>query len=88
MARLLCRVVAAESNGQTGAGGVPLDYLGTLLRAFEEDGQLKAHRGIHRVGPGTTVVPGLIEALSDVSWRSCGCWRQASRIGRSPTSCT
>jgi ATP/maltotriose-dependent transcriptional regulator MalT len=60
MAALLGRLIAAQREAQTAARGVPLGYLGRLVRAFE---QATAATG-PRAGPGTAVVPGLVEPLS------------------------
>jgi LuxR family maltose regulon positive regulatory protein len=56
MRALLGRLVAAQRTEQGAARGVPLDYLALLLRAFEQDAA--------STRPPTTVVPGLVEALS------------------------
>jgi LuxR family transcriptional regulator, maltose regulon positive regulatory protein len=57
MAALLGRLVAAQRTPQTAARGIPLSYLGRLVRAFHQAGP--------RAGPGTTVAPGLVEPLSE-----------------------
>jgi LuxR family maltose regulon positive regulatory protein len=56
MRALLGRLVTAQRTEQGAARGVPLDYLALLLRAFEQDAA--------STRPPTTVVPGLVEALS------------------------
>jgi LuxR family maltose regulon positive regulatory protein len=56
MRALLGRLVAAQRAAPAPAGAVPLDYLGRLARAFQQDAA--------NAGTRTTVVPGLVEALS------------------------
>jgi ATP/maltotriose-dependent transcriptional regulator MalT len=55
MGALLGRLIAAQRTVQA-AAGVPLGYLGRLVRAFEQAGP--------HAGPGAAVVPGLVESLS------------------------
>jgi ATP/maltotriose-dependent transcriptional regulator MalT len=61
MGALLGRLVAAQRTAQAAARSVPLDYLGRLVRAFEQD----AATTQPHTKPRTTVVPGLVEALSE-----------------------
>ena len=56
MGALLGRLVAAQRTAQSAAGGVPLDCLARLLRAFDAT---HAGRG------GAAAVPGLVEQLTD-----------------------
>ena len=56
MAALLGRLVAAQRTAQSAAGGVPLDCLARLLRAFDAT---HAGRG------GAAAVAGLVEQLTD-----------------------
>jgi LuxR family transcriptional regulator, maltose regulon positive regulatory protein len=56
MGALLGRLIAAQRTQQAAASGIPLGYLGRLVRAFQQAGP--------RTGPGTTAVPGLVEPLS------------------------
>jgi LuxR family transcriptional regulator, maltose regulon positive regulatory protein len=62
MAALLGRLVAAQRQRaeQTAAGGVPLDCLARLLRAFDEP-----HTVAHAGRGGAAGVPGLVEQLTD-----------------------
>jgi LuxR family maltose regulon positive regulatory protein len=60
MAALLGRLVAAQRTVQSAAGGVPLDCLARLLRAFD------AKAAEPRSGRGAAgAVPGLVEQLTD-----------------------
>jgi LuxR family transcriptional regulator, maltose regulon positive regulatory protein len=61
MGALLGRLVAAQRRDPTAAGGVPLGYLGRLLRAFEHQPAPGAPSARGR-GAG---IPGLVEALSE-----------------------
>jgi LuxR family maltose regulon positive regulatory protein len=61
MRALLGRLVAAQLSDQTAAGGVPLGYLGRLLRAFEHESP-PGVSAARRRGAG---IPGLVEALSE-----------------------
>ena len=61
MATLLGRLVAAQRAQQTAASGVPLGYLGRLVRAFES---ATAASG-SRAGPGRAVMAGLVDPLSE-----------------------
>jgi LuxR family maltose regulon positive regulatory protein len=58
---LLGQLVAAQRRDRTTAGGIPLGYLGRLLRAFEQaatpGGSATRRRGVG--------IPGLVEALSE-----------------------
>jgi LuxR family maltose regulon positive regulatory protein len=65
MAALLGRLIAAQRTDQTAASGIPLAYLGALLRAFEHQAAPAARRGAPRASPGVGIVPDLIEALTD-----------------------
>jgi LuxR family transcriptional regulator, maltose regulon positive regulatory protein len=60
MGALLGRLVAAQRTGQAPADGIPLEYLGRLVRATE---QHLATTG-PRTRPSTAAVPGLVEALT------------------------
>ena len=62
MAALLGRL-AATQDAEVAAGGVPLDYLGALLGAFEADAERTAARRSGRAK--TAVIPGLVEPLSE-----------------------
>jgi LuxR family transcriptional regulator, maltose regulon positive regulatory protein len=57
MAALLGRLISAQRTERTAARGMPLDYLGRLVRAIEHA------RPTAR--PGVAVVPSLVEPLSD-----------------------
>jgi LuxR family maltose regulon positive regulatory protein len=57
MAALLTRLIAAQRSGQA-AAGVPLGYLARLLRAFGSE------HAVPDTGPGTAVVPGIVEPLT------------------------
>jgi LuxR family maltose regulon positive regulatory protein len=57
MGTLLGRLVAAQRAPQTPARGIPLGYLGQLVRAFEQ--------GEPHAGRGAAVVTGLVESLSE-----------------------
>jgi LuxR family transcriptional regulator, maltose regulon positive regulatory protein len=64
MGALLGRLVAAQRTAQTAVDGVPLGYLGRLLRAFERH----AARSAAPARPRTAAAQGLgglVEALSD-----------------------
>ena len=56
MAALLRKLLAAQRTDPTSVGDVPADYLGRLVRAFEQDA---AH------GERTAVVSGLVTQLSE-----------------------
>jgi LuxR family transcriptional regulator, maltose regulon positive regulatory protein len=60
MSVLLGRLVAAQRTAQAAARRVPLDYLGRLVRAFEQDAASTEPYARAR----GTVVPGLVEVLS------------------------
>ncbi len=60
MGALLGRLVAAQRTDRA-ADRVPLDYLGRLVQAFEQD----ATRTAPRASAGRAVVPGLVAVLSD-----------------------
>jgi LuxR family maltose regulon positive regulatory protein len=65
MAALLGRLVAAQRTDPTGAlSAVPLDYLGRLVRVFEQDAARGAPPAAKPATPRTVVVPGLVEPLS------------------------
>ena len=61
MAALLARLIAAQRTQQSAAHGVPLAYLGRVVRAFGQATAATGPRG--RAGP--VVVAGLVEPLSD-----------------------
>lgn len=61
MSVLLGRLVAAQRDDRTAARGVPLGYLGHLLRAFEHEATPAASPSRRR-GMG---ILGLVEALSE-----------------------
>jgi len=61
MGALLGRLIAAQRTEPTVAGRVPLDYLGRLVRAFQPATAVTGPRA----GPGTAVVAGLVEPLSE-----------------------
>jgi LuxR family maltose regulon positive regulatory protein len=61
MSALLGQVVAAQRRDQSAAGGVPLAYVGRLLRAFEP-GTAAGAPAARRRGVGS---PGLVQALSE-----------------------
>jgi LuxR family maltose regulon positive regulatory protein len=61
MAALLGRLIATQRTQQTAADGIPLAYLGRVVRAF---GQATAATG-QRGRAGAVVVAGLVEPLSD-----------------------
>jgi LuxR family maltose regulon positive regulatory protein len=61
MSALLGRLVAAQRSDRNAAGGVPLAYLGRLLRAFGDEATPGASPSRGR-GVG---IPGLVEALSE-----------------------
>jgi hypothetical protein len=56
MGALLSRLVAAQQTEPTPARGIPLEYLGRLVRALEHDGP--------RARTSTAVVPGLVQGLT------------------------
>jgi LuxR family transcriptional regulator, maltose regulon positive regulatory protein len=60
MGALLGRLVTAQRTQQTGAGGVPLDCLARLLRAFDA-----THAAPHAGRGATAAVPGLVDPLTD-----------------------
>jgi ATP/maltotriose-dependent transcriptional regulator MalT len=60
MGTLLGRLVAAQRAAQSAAGGVPLDCLARLLRAFAA-----THAVAHAGRGAAAAVPGLIEQLTD-----------------------
>jgi LuxR family maltose regulon positive regulatory protein len=60
MGTLLGRLVAAQRTAQSAAGGVPLDCLARLLRAFDtKEAEPRSGRG------AAAAVPGLVEQLTD-----------------------
>jgi ATP/maltotriose-dependent transcriptional regulator MalT len=62
MAALLQRFVAAGERGRSAAGGeLPVDYLGRLLRAFQQDRQGRAQHPEREARPG---MPGRGEVLT------------------------
>jgi LuxR family transcriptional regulator, maltose regulon positive regulatory protein len=61
MSALLGRLVAAQRSDRNAAGGVPLAYLGRLLRAFGD----KATPGAPPSRGRGVGIPGLVEALSE-----------------------
>jgi len=61
MSALLGGLIAAQRSDRTAARGVPLGYLGRLLRAFEHQAAAAASPSRRR-GVG---IPGLVEALSE-----------------------
>lgn len=65
MGALLGRLIAAQRKDRTTAGGVPLEYLGRLARAFGRDTAHAVPPGAVPARPGGVVVPGLVEALSE-----------------------
>src|SRR6266536_3588235 len=65
MGALLGRLIAAQRRDRTAAGGVPLEYLGRLARAFGRDAAHAVPPGASPARPGGAVVPGLVEALSE-----------------------
>ena len=60
MSTLLRQFVAAQRNEPTAVAGVPLDYLGRLMSAFEQEARPGVSGGRRR-GVG---IPGLVETLS------------------------
>jgi LuxR family maltose regulon positive regulatory protein len=65
MGALLGRLVAAQRTDQTGAvRDIPLGYLGQLARTFEQDAGRAGPPVAPPAGPGTVIVPGLVEPLS------------------------
>ncbi|HXZ72009.1 MAG TPA: LuxR C-terminal-related transcriptional regulator, partial [Streptosporangiaceae bacterium] len=60
MAALLGRLAAAQRTQPASAGGIPLGYLGRLVRAFTQDTAATSPPGA-----GTAVMAGLIEPLSE-----------------------
>jgi LuxR family maltose regulon positive regulatory protein len=58
---LLGQLVAAQRRDRTTAGGIPLGYLGRLLRAFEH----AATPGVSAARRRGVGIPGLVEALSE-----------------------
>jgi LuxR family transcriptional regulator, maltose regulon positive regulatory protein len=62
MAALLQRFVSAGERGRSAAGGgIPVDYLGRLLRAFQQDRQGRAQHPEREARPG---MPGRGEVLT------------------------
>jgi LuxR family maltose regulon positive regulatory protein len=59
MGALLGRLVTVQRTQQTGAGGVPLDCLARLLRAFDA-----THAAPHPGRGAAAAVPGLVEPLT------------------------
>jgi LuxR family maltose regulon positive regulatory protein len=69
MGALLGRLVAAQRTEQTAARGIPLDYLGRLVRAFGQDTAHAAPPAAARVRPSTAAVPGLGRLVEPLSQR-------------------
>jgi len=65
MGALLGRLISAQRRDPPAARGVPLDYIGRLARAFDQDAARARTPGASPARPASTVVPGLVEALSD-----------------------
>jgi len=61
MRALLARLVAAQRGDPTAARGVPLGYLGRLLRVLEHEATAAAPPSKGRA----TGIPGLVEGLSE-----------------------
>jgi LuxR family maltose regulon positive regulatory protein len=61
MGALVGRLIAAQRTQQAAARGIPLGYLGRLVRAFQQ----ATAASCLPTGPSTTVVPGLVEPLSE-----------------------
>ena len=62
MGVLLGRLLAHQRSAQAG-GDVPAEYVGQLMAAIEPDAQRPPGTALAR--PGSVIVPGLIEALSE-----------------------
>ncbi len=63
MAALLRTLVAAGKRGPPTAGGeIPVNYLGRLLRAFQQDRESRAQHPERETRPG---IPGPVEVLTD-----------------------
>jgi LuxR family maltose regulon positive regulatory protein len=60
MSALLGRLIAAQRTDESAAGGVPLNYLGRLMRAFEQAAPDAPHTRRPRVA-----LAGLVEMLSE-----------------------
>jgi LuxR family maltose regulon positive regulatory protein len=65
MGALLGRLVAAQRAAPSAARGIPLEYLGRLVRAFEQHAASATSSGTARARPSTAVAPRLVEALTD-----------------------
>jgi ATP/maltotriose-dependent transcriptional regulator MalT len=61
MAALLGRLIATQRSEPRATKAIPVDYLGRLLRTFDQD----AARGAVEAAPGRAVVAGPVTALSD-----------------------
>ena len=61
MHALLRRLVAAQRRDRTIARGIPLEYLGRLVRAFEQE----AARSASAARPSVAILAGLVEPLSE-----------------------
>ena len=57
MAALLGRLVAAQRRDRIATRGVPLEYLGRLARAFEQDAARSAPRDALHARPSTMIEP-------------------------------
>jgi MalT-like TPR region len=78
---LLGQLVVAQRAGHAAARGVPLGCLARVLQAF---GQQHAEPGPR---PRTAAaVPGLVEQLTDASWKSCSWSHRVRRARPSPNS--
>jgi LuxR family transcriptional regulator, maltose regulon positive regulatory protein len=65
MGALLGRLVAAQRTAPSAARAIPLDYLGRLVRAFEQHAAPAPSSGASRTRSSTAVAPSLVEALTD-----------------------
>ena len=65
MRGLLGRLVAAQRTQRTAAGGISLEYLGRLVRAFERHAVPATSPGSPRARPSAGGAPRLVEALTD-----------------------
>jgi LuxR family maltose regulon positive regulatory protein len=61
MSALIGRLVEAQRSDRTAAGGVPLGFLGRLLRAFEHE----AAHDVSSAGRREVGIPGLVKALTE-----------------------
>jgi LuxR family maltose regulon positive regulatory protein len=61
MAALLGRLIATQRSKPSATKAIPVDYLGRLVRAFDQD----AASGAVEAAPGRAVVAALVTALSD-----------------------